>query len=149
MKGICSMRESIGLSSVIRFGLSISLGVSFLFGIMPSQGHADGFSQEDLDFFERKIRPVMVSSCFDCHSNSAEKLKGGLMLDSRADLLAGGDSGAAAVTGNSDLSLLIEAIEYEDVDLQMPPKSRLSRTQITDFRTWIEKGLPWPEETAP
>jgi hypothetical protein len=143
------MRESIGLSSVIRFGLSISLGVSFLFGIMPSQGHADGFSQEDLDFFERKIRPVMVSSCFDCHSNSAEKLKGGLMLDSRADLLAGGDSGAAAVTGNSDLSLLIEAIEYEDVDLQMPPKSRLSRTQITDFRTWIEKGLPWPEETAP
>jgi len=143
------MRESIGLSSVIRFGSAISLSAGFLFGIMPSEGQAGGFTQADLDFFEKKIRPVMVSSCFDCHSNSAEKLKGGLMLDSRADLLAGGDSGAVAVTGKPDLSLLIEAIEYENVDLQMPPKSRLSKTQIADFRTWIAKGLPWPQETAP
>src|SRR6476620_932486 len=61
-----------------------------------------------LDFFENKVRPVLANSCYKCHSTKAEKVKGGLLLDSREAVLKGGDSGAAIVPGNPDSSLLIK-----------------------------------------
>src|SRR5262249_40725723 len=77
------------------------------------------------EFFEKKVRPVLVDHCYQCHSPKAKKLKGGLLLDSRAALLQGGDSGPAITPGQPDKSRLIEAIRYKNVDLQMPPKGRL------------------------
>jgi hypothetical protein len=99
----------------------------------------------DIEFFESRIRPVLVERCYKCHSAGAEKLKGGLMLDSREGLLKGGDSGPAIELGHLEKSRLITAIEYQDVDLQMPPKGKLSEGQIADFREWMKRGAPWGE----
>src|SRR5947207_956968 len=86
------------------------------------------FAEVPVDFFERKIRPVLIAECYKCHSAQAEKLKGGLHLDSREGMLKGGDSGHPAISpGNAEKSPLIEAIRYGNPDLQMPPKKQLPR----------------------
>ncbi|MCS1410911.1 MAG: hypothetical protein M2R45_04106 [Verrucomicrobia subdivision 3 bacterium] len=103
----------------------------------------------DIEFFERKIRPVLAKRCFDCHSHQADKLKGGLLLDSRNGFLNGGDSGPVATPEKSEESLFIEAIRYQNIDLQMPPKSKLSDQEIADFEKWVSMGLPWPDEAPP
>src|SRR5262245_32586802 len=77
---------------------------------------------EAVEFFEKKVRPILAGVCSDCHSSSAPKLRGGLRVDSRETLLAGGNSGAAIVPGDADASLLVQAVRYTDEDLQMPPK---------------------------
>src|SRR3954453_16027239 len=81
----------------------------------------------DSEFFEKKIRPVLVEQCYKCHSASSKKLKGGLLLDSREGMLKGGETGAAVVAGKPNQSLLIKAIHWTDKDLQMPPKEQLSK----------------------
>jgi cytochrome c553 len=98
-----------------------------------------------LQFFENKVRPVLADNCYKCHSQQAEKVKGGFLLDSREGLLKGGQSGPAIVPGDPEKSLLIKAIRYTDPDLQMPPKSKkLSDEQIADLTTWIQMGAPEP-----
>ena len=105
------------------------------------------FSQEQLAFFETKIRPVLVENCLTCHSND-DKQKGGLSLTSRAGLLRGGESGPAIVLGKPDASLLLEALRYESYE--MPPKGKLSDRIIDDFAKWIAMGAPDPRvESAP
>jgi hypothetical protein len=99
---------------------------------------------EDFDFFEKKIRPVLVERCYKCHSASSEQVKGGLLLDTQASLLKGGDSGPVIVPGSAAKSRLIEAIRYQNKDLQMPPKEKLSDQQIDDFVSWINLGAPDP-----
>ena len=74
-----------------------------------------------LEFFEKHIRPVLVERCYKCHSTQAEKLKGGLLLDTREGVLKGGDTGPAVLPGDPEKSLLIKAVRYTDKDLQMPP----------------------------
>src|SRR5205807_1342090 len=76
------------------------------------------------DFFESRVRPVLVQHCFQCHSTTAEKIKGGLLLDTREGMLKGGDSGPAIVPGHPEKSRLIEAVRYANPDTQMPPKTR-------------------------
>ena len=100
-------------------------------------------SASDAEFFEKKIRPVLVERCYSCHSTPSGKRKGGLLLDSRDNILKGGDSGAAAVAGDPGKSLLLRAIMYSD-DLKMPPKGRLGGTIVDDLKEWIRRGLPWP-----
>src|SRR6266478_8341673 len=78
-------------------------------------------SASDLQFFEGKIRPIFSDNCYKCHSAGAEKIKGGLLLDTRDGALKGGNTGPAVVPGNLDKSLLIQAVRYKDKDLQMPP----------------------------
>jgi len=98
---------------------------------------------EGIEFFEKKIRPVLVKHCYKCHSEKASKandLKGGLRLDNRAATLKGGESGAAVVPGKPDESLLLEALNYES--FEMPPKGKLPASVIADFRDWIERGVP-------
>ncbi len=98
------------------------------------------------DFFEAKVRPVLVEKCQPCHGGEA--LKGRLDLTSRAALLKGGRSGPAAIPGRADESLLIEALQYE-TEPRMPPKGRLSDGEIAALSRWVELGLPWPgTETA-
>ncbi len=101
-------------------------------------------TREQLEFFENKIRPVLSQNCYKCHSAHADKVKGGLLLDSREASLRGGDTGPAVVPGHPDQSLLIKAIRYTDSDLQMPPKKKLSDEQIADLEKWVKMGAPDP-----
>ena len=98
-------------------------------------------------FFEKRIRPLLVEYCYKCHSAEAEKLKGGLRLDSRDGLLKGGDSGTVVAPGEPEKSLLIKAVSYQDADLQMPPKKRLNDRQIADLTEWVRRGASWPAGT--
>ena len=102
-------------------------------------------SSGDITFFEQKIRPLLADRCYKCHSKEADKIKGGLLLDTREAVLAGGNSGPAIVPGNPEKSLLIEAIRYKSEDLQMPPKGeKLSDQQIADLTEWVRRGAPDP-----
>src|SRR5580698_4966841 len=103
-----------------------------------------------IEFFENKIRPVLVEHCYDCHSTAAQekkKLKGGLLLDSKEGVLAGGDTGPAIVPGKAKESLLIQSLHY-DGDLKMPRKGKLSASVIADFETWVNMGAPDPRTKA-
>ncbi len=103
---------------------------------------------QQLEFFESKIRPVFVENCYTCHSEKAEKLKGGLRLDTPEGVLKGGTSGAVLVPGNPEASLLIKAVRYTDPDLQMPPKNKkLSDQQIASLEAWVKMGAPLPAST--
>lgn len=104
-------------------------------------------SSVELDFFEKKVRPLLAEHCYSCHSVDAKKVQAGLLVDSRATLLAGGDSGEAIVPGDADGSLLVEAVRYESYE--MPPKGKLPAADIETFERWVEMGAPWPEEAAP
>lgn len=104
-------------------------------------------SGSDLQFFESKIRPLLVDKCYKCHSRDADKIKGGLMLDTREAWLHGGDSGPAITPGKPDDSVLIKAVRYTDDDLQMPPEKaggQLSDAQIADLTEWVRRGAPDP-----
>jgi hypothetical protein len=104
---------------------------------------------DQLEFFESKIRPIFVENCLKCHSTET-KQKGGLILDSRQGWMAGGDTGPALVPGDPEASLILKALSYEDPDLQMPPKKRLSKADIETMHQWIAMGAPDPREgTAP
>src|SRR5262249_37416655 len=96
------------------------------------------FAGDDVDFFENQIRPIFAEHCYSCHSAKAEKLKGGLRLDTTEGLRAGGSSGPVIVPGNPDSSLLIKAVRYTDPDLQMPPKDKkLALEQISKLEAWV------------
>jgi hypothetical protein len=111
----------------------------------PGADIADALiTPEQEKFFEAKIRPVLVQQCGKCHSSTAEKLRGGLRLDSREAGRLGGDSGPAIVPGNPDESLLIKAIRYRDKELRMPPKGKLPEAVVADFEAWIKMGAPDP-----
>lgn len=118
-------------------------------GSLPSALGADVVEAEAHEFFERRIRPVLVDNCYPCHSREAGKARGGLTVDSRAALLAGGDTGPAIQPGEPAASRLIRAIGYEDPDLQMPPKGRLADQEIADLTRWIQFGAPWPGADSP
>ena len=101
-----------------------------------------------IEFFESKIRPVLSEHCYRCHSSTAKKLKGKLLLDSREGILKGGESGPVIVAGKPEKSRLIQAIRYADVDLSMPPNAKLSDAVIADLTKWVKMGAPWPDDTA-
>ncbi|MCA9203560.1 MAG: PSD1 domain-containing protein, partial [Planctomycetales bacterium] len=104
--------------------------------------------QAEIDFFESKIRPVLVRHCYECHSAEGGEVKGGLRLDTRDAIRRGGDSGPAVVPGDVDGSLLIDAVRYES--FEMPPTGRLPDHVVADLTKWIEAGAADPrEETSP
>lgn len=98
-------------------------------------------------FFEKKVRPLLVEHCLECHT-AGKKTKGGLALDSRAGWQTGGDGGAAIVPGNLDESLLIKAVRYADANLQMPEKRKLPDAAIAVLEEWVKMGAPDPREGA-
>ena len=105
-------------------------------------------SETGIDFFEKRIRPVLVEHCYDCHSAESEKLKGGLLLDTREGLARGGDTGPAIIAGDPDASLLINAVRWADEKLQMPPKKKLSDAAIADLEMWVKMGAPDPRTST-
>ncbi|MEO2048243.1 MAG: PSD1 and planctomycete cytochrome C domain-containing protein [Pirellulales bacterium] len=110
--------------------------------IMAATGSAAQLTDEEVQFFETKIRPVLVKECYGCHSNQAGNVRGGLRLDTKELTHIGGSSGPAVVPGSLDDSWLYNAITHQD--FVMPPKRSLSQDIIDDFRTWIEMGAPDP-----
>ena len=94
--------------------------------------------RQRLDFFETKIRPVLVEHCYECHAADSKKLSGGLLVDSRQGLLEGGESGPAVVPGDLEESLLISALKHDD--FEMPPQGKLSSEVVADFEKWIQDG---------
>ena len=111
---------------------------------------AHGADAAGVAFFEQKIRPVLVEHCYECHSEQAKKIKGGLRLDSRAGWLAGGDGGTTAIVpGKPEESLLIRVVQHLEDDLAMPPKKpKLPGAVIADLVAWVQRGAPDPRDGA-
>ncbi len=97
-----------------------------------------------LEFFETRIRPVLVEHCYSCHSLNSDSVKGGYLLDSRKAIRQGGESGVSVVPGKPDESLLLSAMKYES--FEMPPKGKLPDEVIKDFEIWIKNGAVDPRE---
>ncbi len=121
----------------------LALAVLAPLGLQAQEGASPG-ARDGIDFFEKKIRPVLSDRCYKCHSG--DKVKADLYLDSRDGLLRGGESGPAVVPGDPDKSLLIHAIRHGDDELDMPPKQAdwLTTEQIRDFESWVKMGAPDP-----
>src|SRR5262245_52698234 len=105
---------------------------------------ADTPSREDASFFEKSIRPLLHRRCLSCHSYDAKKRRGGLLLDSRDALLAGGDTGPAVVPGQPAKSLLVQAVRHEHATVQMPPEGKLPPRDVALLEEWVQRGVPYP-----
>src|SRR5436190_1540220 len=114
--------------------------ISALFCAAPAARAAD-----PLEFFETRVRPVLVNNCFACHTNSQ---LGGLRLDSRDAMLKGGKSGPALIPGQPDESRLIQAIRQTDPKKRMPMGGKLKENEITALAAWVKMGAPWSEAPA-
>ncbi|MSU35641.1 MAG: DUF1553 domain-containing protein [Pedosphaera sp.] len=124
--------------------LTVVIATALLF--LSSAAHAAG-STEDGDFFEKKIRPILAEHCYECHSATSAKLKGGLRADGRLTLLKGGDSGPAIMPGKPESSLLIAVLSHRHKDIAMPhKKAKLPDAVLADFERWIRDGAVWPGE---
>ena len=112
---------------------------------LPDGGEAESKADSAaIEFFEKSVRPILAARCQGCHGPA--KQKGGLRLDARAALIAGGSTGPAIVPGNPKESLLVDAINYGDT-YQMPPKSKLPDAEIATLTEWVKRGAPWGVET--
>lgn len=127
--------------------MRIPLAAVFLLAVTPCL-RADPEDMASLQFFETKIRPILVEHCYSCHSADAKKVRGKLLLDSRAATRKGGESGPAIVPGKPEESLLIKAIRHADPELKMPPKGKLPAAVIADLEAWVKMGAPDPRDKA-
>src|SRR5688572_18104158 len=97
-----------------------------LFALATPSRAADALDPAGVEFFESKIRPLLVERCFECHSAKSDEVQGGLLLDTRDDVLKGGTTGPALVAGDIEKSLIIQAVRYTNEKIQMPPDEKLS-----------------------
>src|SRR3984957_20405343 len=104
-------------------------------------------SPEQIEFFEKRVRPVLTANCFACHGGASNPPMGGLRLDSREMLLRGGKRGPAVLPGDPDNSPLLKAVSYLH-ELKMPPAGKLADEQIADLAEWIKMGAPEPAASA-
>ena len=103
------------------------------------------FPPEQLQFFEKEVLPILKAECFKCHG-AEEKIRGGLKLTSREEILKGGDLGPAVSLQKPEESLLLEAIQYKLPEAKMPPKGKLPAPQLEVLTKWVKLGLPWNAE---
>ena len=117
---------------------------------VPLSISASGLDPKSLEYFESKIRPLLVENCYKCHSVDSDRIKGGFLIDSKPGLLKGGESGPAIIPGDARNSRLILMVERHPDFEAMPPKSKLSKSEIASLITWIDRGAPDPrlEETV-
>ena len=135
----------ISLSRVLPSKLAIACCFAIL--VFPwFARNAWSFDEEQVAFFEERIRPVLVEHCYECHSARSGESKGGWQLDSRKGVAQGGDSGSSIDLANPDQSLILGALRYDD--MKMPPSGKLSDQVIDDFEKWIAMGAPDPREEA-
>lgn len=127
------MQLSIQLHPMLRFRFDIALFVCA----------SAALANDDTDFFESKIRPLLAVNCHACHTGGA---LGGLRLDSRDGVLKGGKSGKAVVEGKPEESLLMQAVRRTHIRLKMPPVGPLTNEEVEALAEWIRRGVPWPEK---
>ena len=134
MKGNVGARHAVRAlgCSVFRVCLYLSLLSCF-----ATAAHAQ---TPEVEFFEKRIRPILVENCYACHSAKLETPMGGLRIDSHEGLRQGGASGPAIVPGEPARSLLLKAVSYTDMNLKMPPPGKLPDRVIADFERWIADG---------
>jgi hypothetical protein len=125
-----------------KFRILIALLCSLL--VQPVDARAAD-NDKGTAFFEKKIRPLLVKHCYECHSEDAEERQGGLLLDRRSGWIEGGDTNKAVIPGEPDASLLIKAVRYTDENLQMPPEEKLKPEQIKLLEQWVRLGAPGPK----
>ncbi|MBX3443183.1 MAG: DUF1553 domain-containing protein [Planctomyces sp.] len=130
------LRRAVGLLFGAVFCLSVATGV-----------RAADVPAAEIEFFESQVRPLLVAHCYECHSGQG-KVQGGLRLDAAAGWLTGGDTGPAIVPGDSDSSLLIQAIRYDDTALSMPPQGRLPEDAIRVLTDWVSRGAAAPADSV-
>jgi hypothetical protein len=111
----------------------------------PSAPRSAPPSPQAIEFFEKKVRPLLTENCVSCHG--PQKQRAGLRLDSRDGLLTGSDDGPVVVAGEPDKSPLIRAVRY-DGERKMPPKAKLPAEQVEALTTWVKMGAPWPEDAG-
>ena len=110
-------------------------------------GAADkALTPQQVEFFEKRVRPLLISRCFQCHSGKSKVLKGGLRLDSHQAVIKGGDTGTAVVPGEPDKSLLVRSIRYQAYE--MPPTGKLKPAEIAVLVEWVRRGAFWPTEKS-
>src|SRR5262245_18246077 len=117
-----------------------------ILGLWLSAGYAQEAAKPSpaaIQFFESKVRPVLVENCFSCHGD--KKQRGSLRLDSLAAILEGGDQGPALVPGHPEKSLIIKAINHDSPQLKMPKNKKLKRDEIDVLTQWVKMGAPWPD----
>ena len=119
-----------------------------LAGCFGGFAFADGPTEAEIEFFEKRVRPIFVEHCFECHGGGEKATKGGLRLDAREGWATGGDSGPAVVPGKPDDSLLIQAVRYDDSAVPMPPKGKLPQAAIDDLVKWVASGAADPRTGA-
>ncbi len=132
-----SLRCAVGLSLVL-----IPFATNAFAEPPTADPAARKWSSEEIDFFEQRIRPVLVERCYSCHSAKAKIIQANLRLDTAAGVRAGGDSGPVIAAGRLAESLLIQAIRWESVE--MPPDGKLPDAVVADFTRWLEIGAPDP-----
>lgn len=116
-------------------------------GVAQEAPPRNALAPEKLEFFESKVRPILVQRCYECHSG--QESNGGLRLDYREGLLKGGDSGPALQADEPQGSLLLRAIRYQNADLQMPPSGKLDASEIEVLETWVAQGAVDPRADLP
>ena len=105
-------------------------------------------SIQSLDFFEKKIRPLLADHCYSCHSADT-KPSGGLRVDDRNGLLIGGDSGPAVIAGDPEKSLLLKRVHQGEKRFMPKEGDPLTDAEIADLAAWIKDGVAWPRERIP
>lgn len=127
--------------------LRITSLLTVLFASVSLQAQSDEkptqLSAEQVKFYIDKVQPILLNNCYACHGPGSG-VKGNLFLGNRKDILSGGDSGAAAIPGKADESLIIQAMNYDGYE--MPPKGKLPQDQIDTIAKWINDGLPIPPD---
>ncbi|MFM8893665.1 MAG: DUF1549 domain-containing protein, partial [Planctomycetia bacterium] len=128
-----------------RVAVAVALAAWPGWGTVVAAAETSASSAEDLEFFERSVRPLLAKHCGECHSRRAGDPEGGLSFDSRADFRS---AEGVAVAGKPAESLIVRAVRY-DGDLQMPPDGRLDAAAIATIEEWVRRGLPWPDDGVP
>src|SRR5580698_8123431 len=131
--------------SLVVFRLGCVVAASIL-ALAPIPSRAESPTGASAEFFEKKVRPVLVEKCHRCHGGKLQK--GGLRLDSRESLLKGGESGPVVSPGHPEKSELVRAINYGADGFQMPPTGKLDADSIGALTEWIREGAPWPDHST-
>src|SRR5262245_18235995 len=139
---VSARRLFVVLRTTVRFFHARYAAVMMGMAAWPCAAATPAPDAAGIEFFEKHIRPIFVEHCHKCHSAEAEKLKGGLLRDTRDGLRKGGDTGPAIVPGDPDQSLLIKAVRYTNEDLQMPPAKggggKLDAKLVADLEAWVK-----------
>jgi hypothetical protein len=148
--GPFSIKNTNRLEITTRGGTANVSGIEIFRGLgtlpEPKFGYNEHPSADQLAFFEKRIRPILVTHCYECHSAKSKKLGGGLLIDSKQGIRKGGDTEPPLLPLDPASSLLLRAVRHASASLTMPPEEKLSEMDIADLEQWIRDGAPDPRE---